>query len=87
MGYHLTKIKRGIVGEISKIQEELDELRDAAGRNKILELCELSDICAAIQRYIEKHHPGTTMEDLVGMGRLTISSFNEGERHESKIPD
>jgi hypothetical protein len=87
MGYHLTKFKKGVVGEISKIQEELDELKDAAGRNKILELCELSDICAAIQRYLEKHHPTITMEDLIGMGRLTISSFNDGERRESKILD
>ena len=87
MGYHLTKIKKGVVGEISKIQEELDELKDADGRNKILELCELSDICAAIQCYIEKHHPGITMEDLIGMGRLTISSFKDGERHESQVLD
>ena len=28
-GYHITEIKKGELGEISKLQEELDELKDA----------------------------------------------------------
>lgn len=80
MSYHLKEIQKGVIGEISKIQEELDELKDAFGRNKILELCELSDICSAIQLYLEKYHPEISMEDLIGMGRLTISAFRDGTR-------
>jgi hypothetical protein len=43
MGYHLRPISKGVLGEASKIQEELDELLDAeAQQNKILAMVELT---------------------------------------------
>ena len=44
MSYHLTEIAKGVLGELSKIQEELDEVKDAENQqNKIMIGCELSD--------------------------------------------
>ena len=72
MSYHLREIKRGEFGEISKIQEELDELIDSVEQNnKIMALCELSDIFGAMAGYLEKHHAGITMQDLAIMSGAT----------------
>ena len=55
MSYHLNEIPRGVFGEISKIDEELCELVDAVQQgNKIMTLCELSDIVGAIEGFLEK---------------------------------
>lgn len=81
MPYHKTTIQRGVLGEISKIQEELDELKDAAAQGcKILELCELADMVGAIQHYLAAHHPTTKLSDLQQMADLTSSAFNDGSR-------
>lgn len=81
MGYHKTDIKKGVLGEISKIQEELDELADAKEQsNKILELCELSDLIGAIDFYLSKHHAGFNIYDLIKMAVATSSAFRAGER-------
>jgi len=80
-GYHLAKIQKGELGKISKIQEELDELKDAnLQRSKILELVELSDLIGAIQAYLVRQHPGITLEDLKHMAEITKRSFDSGER-------
>ena len=84
-GYHLKKIKRGKIGEISKIQEELDELQDAVDqKNKIMALVELSDMYGAIELYLKKHHPGTTMKDLKIMSKTTQRAFKNGHRQSRK---
>jgi len=45
MAYHKSKIKKGVLGEISKVQEEVDEYIDAKEQGiYIMELLELSDI-------------------------------------------
>jgi hypothetical protein len=81
MGYHLVKIKKGILGEISKIQEELDELKDARlQKSPVLELCELSDLCGAIKCYLKKYYPLIEIEHLIKMADSTASAFLEGER-------
>lgn len=81
MGYHKANIKKGVLGESSKIQEELDELVDAEAQGaKIMALCELSDIIGAIRAYLEKKHPDTTLDDLLCMSRLTESAFKDGHR-------
>ena len=81
MGYHLTKIERGEYGEISKIEEEVAELQDAAIQgNKIMELVELSDLVGAIDGYLQEHHPGTTMTDLITMAAATRRAFITGAR-------
>lgn len=80
-GYHLTEISKGKIGEISKIQEELDELKDAAlQKSKIMELVELSDLIGAIELYLEKYHSETTIEDLKIMSDITKRAFINGHR-------
>lgn len=67
-GYHLTEIKKGQLGELSKIQEELDEARDAeAQSNRIMTLLELSDLVGAVDSYLKSHFPGFHLADLVEM--------------------
>lgn len=81
MGYHKRQIKKGTFGEISKIREELEELEDAAEQgNRIMALCELSDILGAISGYLEKYHSGITMQDLATMATSTRRAFKDGTR-------
>src|SRR5690625_2973862 len=54
MGYHTKCIKKGVLGEVSKLIEEYEELHDSSGSN-ILMLCELSDYYGALIYYIEKY--------------------------------
>jgi hypothetical protein len=79
VGYHKVKIEKGRVGEYSKIREEFDELTDAVGQdNKVLIICELTDIVGAIEEYAKKF--GLTLDDLKKFSDLTKSAFNEGTR-------
>lgn len=81
VGYHIDNITKGTIGEISKIQEELDELKDAQKQgSKIMELVELSDLYGTIELYLSKHHPNTTMDDLKKMSSITQRVFKNGKR-------
>lgn len=80
-GYHLEEIPKGTLGELSKIQEELYELADAQKQGvKIMELVELSDLVGAIIAYIEKHHAGVDLVDLMRMSAVTRRAFENGKR-------
>jgi phosphoribosyl-ATP pyrophosphohydrolase len=80
-GYHLKPILKGELGEISKIQEELSELVDAHEQGaRIMELCELSDLIGAVKAYLSKHHPGTSIEDVLLMSEITERAFRSGRR-------
>lgn len=80
-GYHLTEITRGEIGESSKILEEVLELQDAEKQEaKIMQLVELSDIIGSIALYLEKHHPSTTIDDLIIMSKITRRAFENGRR-------
>lgn len=80
-GYHDAPITKGVYGELSKLQEELDELKDAEQQGvKILALVELSDLVGAIEQYLKIHHPGFTIRDLRDMAALTHKAFKEGVR-------
>ena len=80
-GYHLEPIAKGVLGEISKIEEELAELKDAVKQNsKVMALVELSDLVGAIQLYLGKHHPDTSLEDLLIMSAITSRAFKNGAR-------
>lgn len=80
-GYHLVEIKKGKIGTSSKIREELEELEDAEMQGaKIMCLVELSDMLGAIEAYLELQAPGTTMEDLLHMSRITQRAFKNGKR-------
>jgi len=78
-GYHTTKITRGTLGEISKLQEELDELKDAEAQGvKILIHCELADLYGALRKYARKYE--LSMKDLEAMATLTEIAFRDGYR-------
>lgn len=80
-GYHLADIPRGKLGELSKIEEEVAELRDANTQGvKIMELVELSDLIGAVRCYLSEHHPDTTLDDLVKMSDVTARAFHNGHR-------
>lgn len=80
-GYHLVAIEKGELGELSKIQEELNEALDAQTQNaKIMVLVELSDMVGALEAYLTKHHPGTTLDDLKTMASITQRAFASGRR-------
>ncbi len=79
LGYHKHKIVKGVLGEPSKIQEELDELKDAlAQNNKIMALVELSDIYGALESLAD--NLGVTMNDVVIMSDTTKRAFKNGHR-------
>lgn len=80
-GYHLRKIQKGKIGEVSKIIEEANELLDAYEQGiKIMELVELSDLYGAMVRYLEKYHPGMSMKDIKGMHQVTRRAFDNKRR-------
>ena len=79
MGYHKREIKKGVLGETSKIVEEFQEFFDAVEQEHImLQLCELSDILGAIEAYTKKYN--ITLNDLIKMKDSTKSAFEEGIR-------
>lgn len=81
MGYHKKEIKKGILGEFSKIQEEIDELTDAIEQDdKILQMCELTDLIGAIESFSELKF-NLTLEDLIKFSNKTKSAFNEKLRN------
>lgn len=80
-GYHLATIERGALGEASKIREETEEFLDAVAQDAhIMALVELSDLYGAIDAYLQRHAPGTTMEDLAKMAAITRRAFESGRR-------
>lgn len=80
MGYHKRKIKKGKLGEISKITEEYEELMDGVEQeNPVLILCELSDLLGAIEAYSETKHK-ISLKNLLKMKELTKGAFLDGTR-------
>jgi len=78
-GYHITKIEKGQLGELSKIQEELDELKDAEKqRSNIMIGVELADLYGAVEMYAEKY--GLSMDDLKTFSDITKRAFKNGRR-------
>ncbi|AXQ68678.1 hypothetical protein HOU00_gp447 [Caulobacter phage CcrPW] len=80
-GYHVAEIPKGVLGEPSKIAEEHAEFQDAVSQGiKIMALVELADLYGAIKKYLEKHHPGVTFDDLDAMSFVTERAFINGRR-------
>jgi hypothetical protein len=73
--------QKGKLGELSKVQEELDEAADAEAQHcRVMLLVELSDIVGAIESYLEKHMPDFTLADLRRMSKVTKRAFRSGFR-------
>jgi hypothetical protein len=79
MGYHLSTIPKGIVGEFSKIEEEFFEAKDASMQNdSVLMLVELSDMIGAIEEYVKKWN--MSIDDLKSFSDKTKLAFKDGTR-------
>lgn len=80
IGYHVGEIAKGEVGEFSKILEEVAECEDARHQGcKVMELVELSDLCGAIDLYVQKHF-SLNIHDLLKMSNITQRAFINGVR-------
>lgn len=80
MGYHKKEISEGIVGEFSKIQEEFEELTDAFEQeDKILQMCEMSDLIGAIEEY-SMNKFNISLQDLIDFSNKTKEAFREDKR-------
>lgn len=81
-GYHLKEIPKGVLGEASKIKEELLELEDALEQDaEIMVLIELSDLFGAIESFLERRYDSVfSMEDLKKMSDITKRAFQSGAR-------
>lgn len=80
-GLPLKEIEKGVLGEASKVREELEEFLDATEQDcSIMALLELSDLVGAIKAYLAKHHPSIGLLDLVQMSRITERAFKSGAR-------
>lgn len=80
MGYHKKDIKKGSMGEFSKIHEEFEELTDAFEQeDKILQICELTDLIGAIESYSETKF-NLSLTDLIKFSKKTKSAFKEKKR-------
>ena len=65
MSYHKTEIEKGILGEFSKIKEEFEELKDAVEQeDKILQICELSDLIGAIESFCQNKFNYSTLQKI-----------------------
>lgn len=84
--FHVHPIRSGVYGELSKVQEELDEAVDAETRGQeILLLIELSDIIGAVAGVAERH--GHTLESLIQFSELRRSVFRqESEDAKKEVP-
>ncbi len=79
-GYHLKKIKKGELGKISKVQEEVLEYMDAKKQKcEIMQELELADIYGALEALAESH--GLKMKDLKKMSHITKRAFKSGCRN------
>jgi NTP pyrophosphatase (non-canonical NTP hydrolase) len=80
-GYHLKPIEKGVLGEASKVQEEVEEFMDAVEQGvSIMALVELADLMGAVIAYLAKHHPNMTLQDLLAMNEVTARAFRNGKR-------
>jgi hypothetical protein len=80
MGYHQQQIPKGVVGEVSKIQEEYSEFLDAHEQdNPVMELVELADLIGAIDLYTKKKFQ-IGVDKIIKMTIATQEAFQEGKR-------
>ena len=79
MGYHKKEIKKGKLGTISKVIEEIEEFIDANEQGiKIMEHLELSDIYGALESLAMSYD--LSMDDLQKMSNATKNAFSSGDR-------
>ena len=73
----MRKIAKSLLGELSKIQEELDEAKDAKHQNcKIMIRVELSDLLGALKHYAEKKL-GINLFGLIAMSNGITDNYHQ----------
>lgn len=82
--FHKVEIQRGVYGELSKIQEELDEAKDAEAQGQdLMLLIELADIVGAVEGVAKKY--GMSLEQLSTFAKLrsevAIYELQHGKRN------
>jgi hypothetical protein len=81
MGYHERDIPQGILGDRSKVIEEMTELLDSVEQdNPVMALIEMADLIGALEMHLEKYHPSITLKDLITMKDRTRKAFESGSR-------
>lgn len=69
---------KGVIGEVSKIEEELKELKEAERlEDPVNQLTEARDIIGAVAAYIEKRFPRTDFMKLC-RGALVVNKERAG---------
>ena len=87
IGYHLVEPPRGVFGEVSKIEEELAEFKDAlTQRCSLMALLELADLIGAIEGWLDRYHPSIALSDLLAMASITKRAFRAGHRVPKEAP-
>jgi len=80
-GVPFTAYKKGELGQLSKLLEEIEEAIEAQEQiNPVLVLCELADLMGALEAYLTEHHPTISIEALTTMAAATARAFKSGER-------
>lgn len=80
MGYHKANIPKGSINTFSKITEEYHELLDAVNQeDKVLQICELTDLIGAIESFSETKF-NLTLDDLIKFSNKTKEAFKENKR-------
>lgn len=80
-GYHRRRIAKGVLGEASKIVEEIEEFQEALEQGvSLMALIELADLQGAVEAYLAKHHPSLGLDDLRAMSEVTKRAFQNGRR-------
>lgn len=80
IAWHKREIPRGVLGEVSKIREELYELEDALEQDaKVMVLVEAADIVGAVGAFAKKAF-NFSLEDLVKMAEITARARSANEQ-------
>ena len=80
-GYHARHIEKGVLGEASKVREEVEEFIDAVEQGvSVMALVELSDLIGAVKEYLAKQHPTVGIDELIAMSNVTRRAFENGRR-------
>lgn len=81
--WHVREIKKGVFGELSKVQEELEEALDAQEQNQpVMLLFELTDIIGAVAGVAAKH--GLSIDDLVAFSKLRTAVLLGDKKEDQK---
>lgn len=90
--FHQKEISKGVLGELSKIREELEEAEDAEEQGQdLMLLVELSDLVGAVGLVSEKY--GISLDQLVTFAKLRrkvgeqVARDEEEERKKFLIGD